>query len=182
MTSQFFKDLFNDAESGVSGAAIPAADDLDVVVTRADPLAQSSMIFLTLTVQNGPSAGKDSDVGLYFPKEGSKRGARVFFAKKVAGLLSYPDVKAAFQAADNAPSVEAGFASIANALLGKAVKADLGLRSDGEYAGSNELKATRPPAGAFSQPAAAPAAPPAAPPNQVTVDPAAQAAQAVPSF
>jgi hypothetical protein len=151
-----FKELFDEAETGVVQSSVPEGT-YDVVVTAARPFAQSSLIFLTLQILNGPSAGKETDVSLYFPGEGAKRGARVYFARKMAGFIAYPDVKAAGQASDNAPTVEAALELIANALIGKQVVAEIGLRTDGEYAGSNELKATRAPDGVVR-----PAAPTAA--------------------
>lgn len=171
MTSTYFGDLFDEAESGVAAASVPTGD-YDVVVTDARARAQSSIIFLTFQVLNGPAQGKEAEVSLYFPTEDAKRGARIYFARKIAGLIAYPDVKAAFQAADNAPSVESGFEHIAGTLIGKQVKAELSLRTDGDYAGSNELKSTKSLAGA-----PAPAATPAAAPAQtVPVQPAAESA------
>lgn len=155
MTSKYFGELYNDAETGSVAASIPKGT-YDVVVTGARPRAESSLIFLTLQVLNGPMQGKEADVSLYFPKEGDSRGARVFFMKKINAFVSYPDVKAAFQAADGAPDRESGFQHIADALIGKQLVADVGLQTEGNYAGNNELAATRPMQGAVT---AAPAAP-----------------------
>lgn len=139
-----FGDLLNEAETGKVGGGIPAGTyDTEVVDARGG----EKQIWLTLQVKNGPAAGKETDVSLYFPDESAKRGARVFFTRKIAGLIGYPDVKAAFQSAENAPTPEAGLTVIANALLGKTVTADIGLRTDGDYAGSNELKSTKAPEG-----------------------------------
>lgn len=141
MTSTFFKDLYTEAESGVSQASVPAGK-YDVVVSRTGTKSDSSMLFLTLQVLNGPAAGKESEVGLWFPTEAAKRGARIFFTRKIAGFIAYPDVKAAFAAADGAPDADSAFKLIAQTLEGKQVTAELGMRSEGEYAGSNELKST----------------------------------------
>jgi hypothetical protein len=155
--TSFFKDLYDEAESGSVGASVPEGT-YDVAVVESRAYAESSLIFLTLQVLNGPAAGKQSDVNLYFPGEGSKRGAHLYFTRKIAGLASYPDVKSAFQAADGAPSAEAGFELIADALIGKQIVAEIGLRTDGDYAGSNELRSTKPMASPLSQaPVAAPA-------------------------
>jgi hypothetical protein len=163
-----FKDLYEGAESGSGGPSIPAGS-YDVVVSGARPLPDSSLIFLEMTVLNGPSAGKVADVSLYFPGESSKRGARIFFAKKIAGFITYPDVKGAFMAADGAPDLAAGLELIGDAINGKKVTAEIGLRTDGEYAGSNELRSTRPLDGA-------PAAASAAPAEQAATAPAAAVA------
>ena len=143
MVSKYFGDLFDSAESGTVAASIPKGT-YDVVVTGARPRAESSLIFLTLQVLNGPAQGKETDVSLYFPKEGDARGARVFFVKKINAFSAYPDVKAAFQAADGAPDLESGLSHIADALIGKQVVADIKLQTEGDYAGNNELAATRP--------------------------------------
>lgn len=141
--STSFKDLFDEAESGSVGGNVPAGP-YDMIVTGTRVLETSNLIFLTLQVLNGPQQGKEIDVNLYFPTPESKRGARIFFVKKVNGFIAYPDVKAAFQAADNAPDAKSGFEFIAQALVGKQVAADIALRTDGDYAGSNELSSTKP--------------------------------------
>ncbi len=142
MASTSFKDLFDEAESGVAASSVPSGS-YDVVVTSTRPLAASSLIWLTFEVLNGPQQGKEVDVNIWFPNENSKRGARIYFQKKIAGFLAYPDVKAAGQASEGAPSEEAALQLIADALIGKQVKADVKLRTDGDYAGSNELSSTR---------------------------------------
>ena len=142
MTSINFEDLYTVAETGVASQAIPGGD-YDSVVARANPYAQSSMIFLELEVLNGPLQGKKSDVGIYFPKEGDKKGTQIFFAKKMGGFMGYPDVKAALLAARNAPSDEQALELIAGTLAEKQVRATLKLVEEGEYAGKNELQATK---------------------------------------
>jgi hypothetical protein len=84
---------------------------------------------------------------MYVPKPGDKAFASTMFGRKIRGFLAYPDVKAAGRAMDSAPDRESGFEFLANALTGKIVSADVGLRTDGAYAGTNELKATKPPEG-----------------------------------
>jgi len=142
MTETFFGELYNEAESGVSQAAIPAGDDYLGIVTRAEQ-HDDKMIFLTLQVQEGAQQGRDSDVSLYFPQPGDKRGTRVYFVKKVAGFMGYPDVKAAFLAADNAPTKTQAMELIASTLLNKTVRFSVNLRGEGDYAGTNELKETK---------------------------------------
>lgn len=142
MSSTFFKELAEQAESGIAAAAIDKGDyDTAVVSSRAN--AKSNQVFVTLRVLNGPLQGKDSDVSIWFPTPESKPGARMYFIKKVSGFMAYPDVKAAFAAADSAPSPEAGFQLIADALLNKQVHAEIGMRTEGEYAGTNELISTK---------------------------------------
>jgi hypothetical protein len=145
LTSQLFGDLFDAAESGEVTSAVPAGT-YDIVVAGARPHNPdtSSTIFLTLTVLNGPAQGTDVDVALFIPRPGDKAFASTMFAKKIRGFLSYPDVKAAGRNMDNAPSREAGFDLLAEALTGKKVAAEIGVRNDGDYAGSNELKSTKP--------------------------------------
>src|SRR5574342_666599 len=143
-----FKELFDQAESGVFVASIPTGT-YSVVVTDARPRAESNLIFLTLQVLDGPAAQKQTEVNLYFPKEGDRPFATTMFLKKIAGFMAYPDVKAAGQSANNAPTTEAALQLIADALVGKTGKADVVLRGQdaGQYAGSNELSATQRPTG-----------------------------------
>jgi hypothetical protein len=143
LVSTSFKELYDEAESGSVGGNVPAGP-YDMIVTGTRVLETSNLIFLTLQVLNGPQQGKEIDVNLFIPHAESKRGARVFFVKKINGFIAYPDVKAAFQAADNAPDIKSGFEFIAGALVGKQVVAEVGLRTEGEYAGSNELISTKP--------------------------------------
>jgi hypothetical protein len=141
MSSTSFGDLFDQAESGEVTSGIPAGT-YDVVVSGARP--HTSVIFLSLSVLNGPQAGNEVDVTLYIPKPGDKAFASTVFGRKLRGFLSYPDVKVAGRAMDNAPNREAGFDYLATALVGKQVSADLTVRTEGNYAGTNELKSTRP--------------------------------------
>jgi hypothetical protein len=145
MSTSLFGELFDAAENGEVTSAIPAGT-YDVVVGGARPHNpdSSSTIFLTLTVLNGPQQGKDVDVSLYVPKPGDKAFASTMFGRKIRGFLSYPDVKAAGRAMDTAPDRESGFDFLAEALTGKRVSAEISVRSDGNYAGSNELKTTKP--------------------------------------
>jgi hypothetical protein len=159
MSSTYFGDLYTQAETGVTSAVVPEGT-YDVVVNGARPNIKGNQIWLTLQVLSGPDAGKGSDVSLYFPKPGDSPGARTFFVRKAAGFIAYPDVAAAFQAADNAPDIESGFAHIATALEGKQVSAEITLRKEGAYAGTNELRATK---SLQNTPAPAPVAQAAAP-------------------
>lgn len=143
-----FKDLFNEMESGSFTSSIPAGT-YDVIVTDARPRAESNLIFLTLQVLEGPAAQKQTEVNLYIPKEGDRPFAFTAFKKKMFGFSAYPDVKSAFEASVNAPTREALLDLFANAITGKTVKADIGLRGAdaGQYANTNELNATNRPAG-----------------------------------
>lgn len=142
MTSINFGELYTIAETGVVSSAVPEGG-YDTVVVRSDPYAPSSLIYLSLEILNGPAAGKRSDVSIYFPKEGDKRGTHMYFARKMGGFMGYPDVKAALLAARNAPTDEAALELIAGTLLGKQIHVTLTLRSEGEYAGTNELAETK---------------------------------------
>lgn len=142
MSEMSFGDLVKTAESG--GAATIPAGDYDVKVTDARPKADSSMIFVTFGIQNGPQMGKQVDIGLFFPRPDNKPGAHRIFARKFAAFVSYPDVKAACIAADNAPSLEQGFTVIGNSLIGKEVSATISIRKEGDYAGTTDLVGTKP--------------------------------------
>jgi hypothetical protein len=145
VASTTFGELFENVENGVVKATIPAGP-YDMEVTDARVREQSALIFLTLKPLDGPSAGKEIDVSIYFPNKvkQDKQGALFYFTQKVNGFGSFPDVKAAFIAADNAPSLEQALQHIAATLIGKRVGAQIGMQENGEYAGSNELKSTKP--------------------------------------
>jgi hypothetical protein len=161
VSTQLFGDLFDQAEQGDVSSAIPGGTyDLACVGARPHNPDTSSIIFLTMNVLNGPQQGKDIDVSMYVPKPGDKAFASTMFGRKIRGFLSYPDVKAAGRAMDTAPDRASGFEFLASALTGKIVSADVGLRTDGAYAGTNELKATKAPE--TSTLGAAAAAPPQA--------------------
>lgn len=150
MASTYFKDLYDEAESGVAQASVPAGE-YDVVVGSSRPNAKSNQVFVTLDVQNGPLTGKQSDVSVFFPQDHHSRGAHVYFAKKIAGLIAYPDVKAAFQAADNAPTPEAAYQLIADSFNGKALRVLLKVRQDDTpYNGTNDIEWTAAPKNTLS--------------------------------
>jgi hypothetical protein len=155
VASTFFKDLYDEAESGTVGATVPAGTyDVEVDEARGYDEGAKPMIFLELKVLNGPAAGKAASVNITFPTEDAKKGMRIFFQRKINGFLTYPDVKAAFQTPTE--SVKQGLDVIADALLGKRVTAEIGIQSQGAYAGTNELRSTAALApGATSAPAVA---------------------------
>jgi hypothetical protein len=144
VASTTFGELFESVEQGTVRATIPAGP-YDMEVTDARVREQSALIFLTLKPINGP-VDKEIDVSVYFPNKvkQDKQGALFYFGQKVNGFISFPDVKAAFIAADNAPSLEQALQHIAATLIGKRVGAQIGMQENGEYAGSNELKSTKP--------------------------------------
>jgi hypothetical protein len=146
VTTKLFGELFDEAESGEVITSIPPGQyDMVVVGARPHNPDTSSLLFLTMNVVSGPQQGKDVDVSLYIPKPGDKAFASTMFGRKVRGFLSYPDVKAAGRAMDSAPDRDSGFAFLASALTGKLISAEIGVRQDGAWAGSNELKATKAP-------------------------------------
>lgn len=140
MARTIFGELYDEVESGNVGGALPAST-YDVKVTGARPRAESSIVFLTIEVLNGPQEGKETDVTLFVPKPDSKRGARVQWHKKTAGFDDrFTD---ALRRADEAPTLEAGFEVIADALIGQTVTAVIGVQGGNtQYAGSNELNST----------------------------------------
>lgn len=143
MSTSSFGDLFDAAEKGDVTSAVPGGN-YDVVVSGARPHNpdSSSMIFLTLTVLNGPQQGNDVDVSIHIPKPGAKAFASTMFGRRIRGFLSYPDVKAAGKSMD-ATDRAAGFDLLAEALTGKRVSAEISLRTEDPYSGTNELKATK---------------------------------------
>lgn len=160
MGEQTFADLFNEMESGSFTSSIPGGS-YSVVVSEARPEQQKlNVIFLTLKVLDGPAAGKTTEVNVYIPMlDGSDKPFTLRkFKEKLFGFLTYPDVKSAGQSLDNAPSRLAALDLLAGSLVGKNVKAEIGLRGAdaGQYAGTNELTATLP--ATEGAPAAAPVA------------------------
>jgi len=174
--STFFSDLYTEAEQGAVKLAVPKGE-YDFEVEDARPYAPSSMAFLTLKVLSGPQTGKLSEVNCVFPKEDAKRGARFYFINRVQGFLAYPDVKAAFQAADNAPEFADGLQLICDVLKSKRVRGEVNLREDGNFAGSNELVWTKPPSGMGQQQVPTPAAAAATPGPAPAAAPVAATAQ-----
>jgi len=185
MADTTFKDLFNEMEQGNFTSAIPAGT-YDVIVTEARAeLQNGNVIFVTMQVLDGPSAGKSTEVNIYIPKRegGEKAFTLRKFKEKMFGFLAYPDVRAAGQSADAAPTRIAQLELLAGVLTGKKVKADIGLRGQdaGQYANTNELNATnRPAGGEFTVPTPAPnGQAEVAPAPQAAPQPAPQAPQTV---
>jgi len=147
MTSMTWSNLYAEAQAG-SPAGLPAGG-YDVEVTGVRTLATSRMLFFSLGVLSGPHAGKTIDVGLWLPTEGSK--AVFHFQKKIAG---FGDMSSVFAAMDTTPDIAEALDLLANSLVGKTFRADIGLVTEGDYAGKNELKASKP---LDSAPAPAPA-------------------------
>jgi len=152
VAEQTFADLFNEMESGSFTTSIPGGS-YDVVVAEARPENQKlNVIFLTLRVLDGPAAGKTTEVNVYIPMlDGSDKPFTLRkFKEKLFGFLAYPDVKSAGQSLDNAPSRLAALDLLAGSLVGKNVRAEIGLRGAdaGQYANTNELTATLPATGA----------------------------------
>ena len=156
MADGFFKDLFDVVDTGaISSASVPTGV-YDVTVKDARTNVASNQIWLTLEVLNGPAAGKETEVSLYFPGEGSKRGAIHFFQKKIGGFAGDTGVKEALRAAVGAASNDDAFQGIADALSGVSVTAELKYIEEGTYKGTNELVETKAYSG--SAPAAQPQA------------------------
>ena len=167
MGSFSFAELYERTESGSAGGIAPGVYDVTVSDVRFK--ADSRTLFLDLDVLNGPSAGTTAQITLYIPKEGDKQGAFFNYRRKIAGFQG-ADLKVAFEAADNAPSAEAAFTVIADALRGKSVTAKIGLnQAEGPYKGTNELNESKPLEGSPT-PTPAPVQAEAVTPEPVAVD------------
>lgn len=166
MGSTLFGDLYEATVNPEEGQSferqIVPAGQYDVQVEGARPYTggKSPMIFLTLSVLNGPLAGKKSDVSIVFATGASS----FYFHKKTKGLFAYPDALGALQAASSLDD-ETGLALIAESLKGKIVRAEISIeQKPGTYKGSNNLDRTEAPAVAAAAPVATQAAQPAAQP------------------
>ncbi len=179
MAESGWSTLYDEAKSGVVAGIPEGTYDVEVADVRS--LATSRLLFLDIRVLNGPLAGRIAQVNLYLPKTSVElngapaeeinkaRGARAFFSKKIVG---FGDLAETFKQMDSAQDVAAALDILADALTGRKVSADIELRSDGEYAGTNQLTKTKP---VDDVPATVTAAPPetvtVAPPATVTVQP-----------
>ena len=169
MTSTSFSDIYEQAETGSANGIPGGVYDVSVEEARINP--GSRQIWLDLRVLNGPAAGKPASVSLYFPKDGDKQGVYFHYRNKIAGFLG-EDLKAAFVAADAAPTPEASYSIIAEALTGKQVTATITLNTEeGPYKGNNDLKSTKPLSGLAA--AVAPQVTPVEANGEVTPAPAA---------
>lgn len=137
-----------------------------VQISAARPYAKSSMLFLDLQVLSGPEAGKIGQVNLFVPDPGAK--GSFFFQKKIGGMIEGPPP--GFLEALELADKEQALNLLATALEGRTFTAELSVRTDGDYAGSNELESTKPLDGAPAQ--VAPAAAPVAAPAPVVAQPA----------
>jgi hypothetical protein len=124
---------------------------------------------LDLEVQNGPAAGKMTQVNLYVP-DATNRNAMFHYRKKSAGLIGQ-DLVNAIAALGDSPSLDALLETMATVFTGKFVTATIGLRADGQYAGQNELVDTKPSSTPAPAPTSAPA-PTAAAPAPTPAEPA----------
>lgn len=141
MTTQSFSDLYKQVETGATG--IPTSTyDVTVEDVRANVNDTKRVLFLDLRVLDGPAAGKTASVTLNFPNEDAKQGAFFHFRRKIAGFNG-PDLKAAFELADRAPTPETALETIADAIKGKSVTANIKLVTEGAYKGNNELVETK---------------------------------------
>jgi hypothetical protein len=137
--------------AGEVGSSIPEGDyDMKIVDARSHAGKGNGTVFVTAEVISGPLAGETTEFSIYIPDETAARGAKFFFAKKLAGF-NLPGIGAAMNEGDPA-------AILAEAIVDQTVSATLSIQGDGAYAGSNQLDATKPLDGT---PTAAPAAAPA---------------------
>lgn len=97
-------------------------------------------VFLDLEVLNGPSAGALVEVSVHVP-DPTNRNALFHFSNKTAAFSAA--IKTAI-AANGAATNEAILTTIAEAMKGKTVSAEIGVQKEGTYAGQNELKKTTP--------------------------------------
>jgi hypothetical protein len=152
--------LYDEAKTGVVAGIAEGTYEIEVSDARA--LAQSRLLFLDLKVVSGPLVGRVAQVNLYLPEPGN-RGAGFHFRNKIMG---FGDLTETFKQMDSADDVAGALAILGDALTGRRVSADLELRSDGEYAGTNQLAKTKPadapaPVAAVPAPAAEPVPAPA---------------------
>lgn len=138
MAESSWSDLYYEAKSGTVAAIAEGTYQVKVIDVRALP--QSRLLFLDLGVQVGPLAGKVAQVNLYLPEAGN-RGAGFHFRNKILG---FGDLTETFKQMDSAGDIAAALDILADALTGRTVIADIELRSDGEYAGTNQLAKTKP--------------------------------------
>lgn len=138
MAESSWSALYDEAKSGVV-AGIPEGT-YTVEVTDARTLATSRLLFIDLKVLEGPQAGKTAQVNLYLPEAGN-RGAGFHFRNKILG---FGDLSAAFQQMDHAADIAGALSILADALIGRRVYAEIELRNDGDYAGTNQLAKTKP--------------------------------------
>ena len=165
MASSTYSDLFDGAD-----AVAVAEGTYDVEVTASRTLPGSRLVFLDLKVIAGPLADTVAQVNLYVP-DGTNRGAGHYFRQKVAGFAGMAEVSRQMDSADDIATV---LNILADALVGQKVTAEVETVSDGNYAGTNQLKSTKPSdAAAAPTPAAATAPAPAAPVSPATAEPAA---------
>lgn len=136
MADSSWSQLYDEAQSGVV-AGIPAGF-YAMTVDAVRPLAKSRLLFLDLKVTKGPAAGKVAQVNLYLPEPGN-RGAGFHFRNKIMGFGDLSSVFGAMPEDD----VETALQMLADALVGRSITAEIGLRADGEYAGQNELLRTK---------------------------------------
>jgi hypothetical protein len=110
-------------------------------------------IFADLEVLNGPSAGELVEVTIFVPDPGN-RNALFHFSNKTAAFKG--DIKAALASSGDA-TPQGILKAITAAMIGKSVSAELGVQTEGTFAGKNELKKTTAlAAGVAAAPVAAP--------------------------
>ena len=151
MAESSWSTLYDEAKSGVVAGIAEGTYEVEVTDVRA--LATSRLLFLDLRVVSGPLAGKVAQVNLYLPEPGN-RGAGFHFRNKILG---FGDLSETFKQMDSAADVADALAILADALTGRKTTAEIELRSDGEYAGTNQLAKTKP-ADDVPTPAASPTA------------------------
>lgn len=178
MAESSWSQLYDEAKSGVVAGIAEGTYEVEVDQVRALPA--SRLLFIDLRVIAGPLVGKIAQVNLYMPEAGN-RGAGFHFRNKIMG---FGDLTETFKQMDSAADVSTALDILSDALAGRKVSAEIELRSDGEYAGTNQLAKTKPlddaPSAARANPApAAVSAVVASPtPEQVAAFVAAQATAA----
>lgn len=139
MTTMAYEDLATGVVAGIESGVYR----IRVESTR-PRVSSAEMLFLGLEVQNGPLAGKHTEVTLVLPKEGN-RGMAFHYANKMKGFGDMSAVYAAMGVANpDGSNGKAALEILGKALLDRIVEAEIVLREDGEYAGTNELVLTKP--------------------------------------
>lgn len=174
MTEQVWSDLYTGnerdrVEAGTYRVKVEAARDA--------PSEQT--LFLDLRVLDGPAVDKLVQVNLYIPKPGEN--AAFYFANKIAGFRTTPEVVEAYKAAANANDFPRARRVVGDNIVDQFVVAEIGVQggdSGDAYAGRNEIVSTRPDTGQVvmfpggekaeteTPPAPPPAPAPPAPPEE----------------
>lgn len=163
MTSKSLGDIYGG--EGAEGTVVPPSNyDATVKDARGRVVKEGKSgvgnIFVDLEILNGPSAGALVNVIINVP-DTTNRNALYHFSNKTNAFKA--DIKAAIDSS-GASDAQAILDAITGAMIGKTIKAELGVVPEGRpYAGTNELIKTES-SGETAPAAVAPVATPAVAP------------------